>query len=208
MQTPGLAHGRSAKPLPAEGWLCRKASPARPHKDAAAPCQALDHRGDPFSVVPEGVLAHAQPTEPRDPAQAHGPLCSRKETPIEGPPVGRGSAPPLAARPGVASQAGAHVVIPRVDCGQPCSARLRNWAFASAGASQERVLRSVLSYSRLSRFEVNPPVQRASDVGWGDFHVLYSHKEVSAAENWLVTTHHQNCDSKSTWLLFQYSLSP
>lgn len=121
-----------------------------------------------------------------------------KRPPIEGPPVGRGSAPPLAARPGVASQAGAHVVIPRVDCGQPCSARLRNWAFASAGASQERVLRSVLSYSRLSGFAVNPPVQRASDVGRGDLHVLYSHQEVPAAEDWLVTPHHQNWDSKST----------
>ncbi|KAM7319426.1 hypothetical protein ACRRTK_021109 [Alexandromys fortis] len=61
MQTPGRAHGRGDKPLPAEGWQGRKASPARPHKDAAAPCQALDHRGDPFSVVREGVLAHAQP---------------------------------------------------------------------------------------------------------------------------------------------------
>lgn len=58
------------------------------------------------------------------PAQAHGPLCSRKETPIEGPPVGRGSAPPLTARPGAASLAGVHVAIARVDRGQPCSSRL------------------------------------------------------------------------------------
>lgn len=110
--------------------------------------------------------------------------------------MGRGSSPPLAARPGVASQAGAHVVIPRVDCGQPCSARLSELgvrprrSIPGEGSAQ---CPELLPLAMI----LNQPVQGASDVGWGDLRALYSHQEVSAADDWLVTPHHQNCDSKS-----------
>lgn len=90
----------------------------------------------------------------------------------------------------------------------PAALAFRNWALAPAGASQERVLRSVLSYSRLPQYTVNRGVQRGSNEGEGDLRALYSHREVSAADDWLVTPRHQNCDSKSSWLLFQDSLSP
>lgn len=90
-------------------------------KTQPRPAGPLDHRGDPFLVVRESVLAHA---EPKDLFPSPRPTVLRDMDPTEGPPMGRGSAAPLAARTKAVSLASTHVAIERVDPGQPCSSRL------------------------------------------------------------------------------------
>lgn len=82
--------------------------------------------------------------------------------------MGRGSTPPLAARTKAESLASEHVAIARgPGPALQLSLSSRNWAPAPAGVSQERILRSVLSYSWLPQFAINPLVQKGSDGGVG-----------------------------------------
>lgn len=75
--------------------------------------------------------------------------------------MGRGSAPPLAARTKAESLASVHVAITRGPApALQLSLSSRNWALAPAGVSQERVLRSALSYSWLPQFVINPLVRK------------------------------------------------
>lgn len=149
-------------------------------------------------MVRQGVLARAEPKDLFT-SPSPWPTVFWDRDPTEGPPMGRGSTPPLAARTKAESLASEHVAIARgPGPALQLSLSSRNWAPAPAGVSQERILRSVLSYSWLPQFAINPLVQKGSDGGVGGWIFLlrlYSHREVSAADDWLVTPHHKNCDS-------------